>query len=179
MVSDASVVCLFFVFQRVFCCRILSWASPFSCEARSRKNSTGPSTCTTSIRTDTSPKRSVERLKCHQEVLKTPKTCCVFRYFLCWWHVETIYMKPKHPPGPLLAEGDELLPLHISWWNMSQTKSCRTGHFRLFLSRLCCVWFPNKLAAFISGIFLACFCVQLQEVGHLCFCELCKGAAGQ
>lgn len=84
MVSDASVVCLFFVFQRVFCCRILSWASPFSCEARSRKNSTGPSTCMTSTRTDTSPKRSVqsvERLKSHQEVLKTPSTCCVFRYF--------------------------------------------------------------------------------------------------
>lgn len=41
---------------------------------------------------------------------------------------------------------------------MSQNKSCGTVHFRLFLSRLCCVWFPKKGGSIhfwhIFGVFL-------------------------
>jgi len=43
----------------VLACRISSWAFLSSCVARSRKNSTGLSTCTTSIKMDTSLKRCV------------------------------------------------------------------------------------------------------------------------
>lgn len=52
----------------LFLCRILWWASQSSCEARSRKNSTGLSTCTTSIKMDISLKRCVPTVKCHQTI---------------------------------------------------------------------------------------------------------------
>ncbi len=53
-------------------CRILSWASPSSCEAQFRKNSTGLSTCTISTKMDILLKRYVSSV-CDETITEVPK----------------------------------------------------------------------------------------------------------
>lgn len=69
--------CWFCFLQFMFCtvlgescfhCRTLSWAFLSSCEAQSRRNSTGLSTCTTSIKMDISLKRYVHVNSCNAEM---------------------------------------------------------------------------------------------------------------